>query len=96
MAIEKFDISEAIVAGRGPQKDNTKAAQAAVDEFLASGFDACKVDWSGISDNYDLAKRAIAYRINHAKSNGVDGADDLSMRSNRKDGEIYLIHSGRK
>lgn len=81
----------------GPQVDKTRNAQRAVDEFLESGMDACSVDWRGIDPDFDQAKRAVAYRISHTKYDRHDDADalDLSMRSSREKGEIYLIHSSR-
>lgn len=83
-------------AGRkGPQVKKTKMAQEAVEEFLSSGMDACSVEWRGIDKDFDQAKRAVAYRISYSKYVGLDGSDDLSMRSNRQKGEIYLVHSER-
>ena len=81
------------VSNKGPQVDKTKNAQLAVDEFLASGLDACAVEWRRIDDDFDAAKRAVAYRISHSKFDKLEGSDDLAMRSNRAKGEIYLIHS---
>lgn len=79
----------------GPRIEKTKVAQAAVEEFLASGFDACEVDWKAIDGDFDMAKRAVAYRISHSKYMRIEGSDDLSMRSNRAEGKVYLVHSGK-
>ena len=83
------------ISRRGPRIEKTATAQMAVDEFLTSNVDACKVDWRSIDTDFDMAKRAIAYRINHSKSLCLDGADDLGMRSNRDCEEIYLVHLDR-
>ena len=94
--IREVEVAAIEKAGnRGPQVEKTKMAQQAVEEFLDSGMDACSVEWAAIDPDFDQAKRAVAYRISHSKYMKLDGADDLSMRSNRQRGEIYLIHSDR-
>lgn len=94
--ISEVKLDEVSSAGnKGPQVEKTKNAQAAVDEFLGSGLDACSVEWRKIDGDFDMAKRAVAYRINHSKYVKLEGAADLSMRSNRAKGEIYLVHSER-
>lgn len=82
-------------SNRGPQVAKTQKAQNAVDEFLGSGMDACSVDWHEIHEDFDQAKRTIAYRISHSKYMKLEGSQDLSMRSNRSRGEIYLVHLDR-
>lgn len=80
----------------GPQIEKTRNAQKAVDEFLESGLAAGSIDWRSIDEDFDQAKRAVNYRISHTKYDRPgEGVDDLSMRSNREKGEIYLIHSSR-
>ena len=81
---------------KGPQIKKTERAQEAVDEFLASGMDACSVEWRSIDPDFDMAKRAVAYRISHSKSSMLDGSADLAMRSNRAKAEIYLVHADRQ
>ena len=80
---------------RGPKIEKTRVAQAAVEEFLSSGFDACEVDWKSIDEDFDTAKKAIAYRISHSKYERLEGSDDLSMRSKRAEGKVYLVHSSK-
>ena len=85
----------AVADKHGPRIEKTRVAQQAVEEFLASGFDACEVDWKSIDQDFDMAKRAVAYRISHSKYMKLDGSGDLSMRSNRAEGMVYLVHSGK-
>lgn len=83
------------IGNKGPKIEKTRQAQKAVDAFLESGYDACKVAWADIDPDFDTAKRAIAYRISYTKEHGAEGSGDLSMRSSRDEGEIYLVHIGR-
>lgn len=83
------------ISRKGPRTSKTANAQCAVDEFLTSGVDAAMVDWREIDQDYDAAKRVIAYRISYSKEAGAEGSADLGMRSNREAGEIYLVHLDR-
>jgi len=77
----------------GPQVHKTEAAENAVSEFLASGFDAAEVDWREIDEDFDTAKVALSYRIGVAKNAFKDGAKDLGIRSSRSEGKVYLVHT---
>ena len=97
--VEEVDTSVLEECGTGkfvgPQMERTANAQKAVDEFLQADMAVGKVDWKSICDDFDLAKRAIAYRIGYTKnmSEGEtrERAQHLGMRSNRRNGEIFLV-----
>ena len=93
--VNNEEVKEAQVSKRGPRTKKTQMAQQAVEEFLESGLDAAEVDWRAIDPDWTMAKRAIAYRINHSQYSGLPGADDLGMRSNRDEEKVYLVRTSK-
>lgn len=82
------------VDGRlGPKKDMTKAAQLAIDEFVAADATACIVDWSKISPDFDKAKAQLSARISWTRH--WRGIKDLGIRTNRSKGLVYLVRKDR-
>jgi len=91
--VDVVDIKDA--GNKGPQMHKTKTAQIAVDEFLASSEKACEVDWKRIDSDFDIAKKALNYRVSYTKLNVGGDACDLAVRSSRSEGRIYLVHTGK-